>query len=169
MEPEDEGDIAQLVAAAEAAETQAGEKKRKALADDAERKRLSRAASALANNRPVGQTGRPRKSRPGSACSDPGTGPLPAGMPAGVPRLEPHPPRLEPPKLYMPHPPGPGTRPIPPGTHIPSGSYLTMTEHLVYAEEPLPGQWEFYTLDDRYVTVTRDRYLYLLQLEAYFL
>ena len=43
-----------------------------------------------------------------------------------------------------------------------------MTEHLVYAEEPLPGQWEFYTLDDRYVTVTRDRYLYLLQLEAYF-
>ena len=62
MEPEDEGDIAQLVAAAEAAETQASEKKRKALADDAERKRLSRAASALANNRPVGQKGRPRKS-----------------------------------------------------------------------------------------------------------
>ena len=42
-----------------------------------------------------------------------------------------------------------------------------MTEHLVYAINPNPGQWEFYTLDDRYVTVTRDRYLYLLQLEDF--
>ena len=63
MESEDEGELAQLVAAAEAAETQAGDiKKRKALAADAERKRLSRAASALANNRPPGQKGRPPKS-----------------------------------------------------------------------------------------------------------
>ena len=81
MDSEDDGEIALLVAAAEAAEAQAGERKRKVLAADAERKRLSRAASALANDRTPGQRGRPTK-RPGSACSDPGTCPLPAGMPA---------------------------------------------------------------------------------------
>ena len=55
MESEDEGELAQLVAAAEAAETQAGDiKKRKALAADAERKRLSRAASALDCAAPAG-------------------------------------------------------------------------------------------------------------------
>ena len=140
---EDEGEIALLVAAVEAAEAQASEKKRKALAADAERKRLSRAASALADGRPVGQGGRPwPKRRPGSACSDPGTSPLPAGMPAGIPRLEPRPPPLEPP-----NPPGPGA------VWVPGAIWAERRPH------------ELWSQDDAWVMMPRDTYLYLRQME----
>ena len=141
MDSEDDGEIALLVAAAEAAEAQAGERKRKVLAADAERKRLSRAASALANDRTPGQRGRPTK-RPGSACSDPGTCPLPAGMPAGIPRLEPRPPPLEPP-----NPPGPGA------VWVPGAIWAERRPH------------ELWSQDDAWVMMPRDTYLYLRQLE----